>query len=87
METYLDVDEIVNSATNFKDLFQKYCQREFKCTPDYEMTTNDPKKNEIGVTVSVQGKVYGSGSGTTRKKAEQLAAKEALTSVGVAVSA
>jgi len=87
METYLDVDEIVNSATNFKDLFQKYCQREFKCTPDYEMTTNDPKKNEIGVTVSVHGKVYGTGSGTTRKKAEQLAAKEALTSVGVAVSA
>jgi ribonuclease-3 len=81
MEAYLDVDEIVNSATNFKDLFQKYCQREFKCTPDYEMTTNDPKKNEIGVIVSVQGKVYGKGSGTTRKKAEQLAAKEALTQV------
>lgn len=81
MEAYLDVDEIVNSATNFKDLFQKQCQREFKCTPDYEMSSNDPKKNEIVVSVSVQGKVYGTGSGTTRKKAEQLAAKQALTQV------
>jgi dsRNA-specific ribonuclease len=45
------------------------------------MSLNDPKKNEIVVSVRVQGKVYGSGSGTTRKKAEQLAAKQALTQV------
>jgi ribonuclease-3 len=87
METYLDIDEIVNSATNFKDLFQKYCQREFKCTPTYELRSNDPKKNEIVVAVFVAGKAYGVGSGTTRKKAEQMACQQALTAVGAVVSA
>jgi ribonuclease-3 len=87
MEAYLDVDEIVNSATNFKDLFQKYCQREFKCTPEYEMRSNDPKKNEIVVAVMVAGKVYGIGAGSTRKKAEQMACKQALIAVGAVVSA
>jgi ribonuclease-3 len=86
METYLDIDEIVASTTNFKDLFQKYCQREFKCTPEYEMRSNDPKKNEIVVAVFVTGKVYGVGAGTTRKKAEQMACQEALTRVGAASS-
>lgn len=82
IETYLDVDEIVASATNFKDLFQKYSQREFKLTPVYEMRSNDPHKNEIVVAVFISGKVYGIGSGTTRKKAEQMACKQALASVG-----
>jgi ribonuclease-3 len=82
IETYLDVDEIVASATNFKDLFQKYSQREFKLTPVYEMRSNDPHKNEIVVAVFIAGKVYGIGSGTTRKKAEQMACKQALASVG-----
>jgi len=86
LETYLDVDEIVASATNFKDLFQKYSQREFKTTPVYEMRSNDPKKNEIVVAVFVAGKVYGIGAGSTRKKAEQLACKEALANVGDAGS-
>jgi ribonuclease-3 len=86
IETYLDVDEIVVSATNFKDLFQKYSQREFRSTPVYEMRSNDPKKNEIVVAVFVAGKVYGIGAGSTRKKAEQLACKEALANVGDAGS-
>jgi ribonuclease-3 len=85
METYLDIDEIVSATTNFKDIFQKHCQREFKCTPEYEMRSNDPKKNEIVVAVMVAGKVYGIGVGSTRKKAEQVACKEALSKVGVSV--
>jgi ribonuclease-3 len=82
MEAYLDIEEIVNSATNYKDLFQKYCQREMKCTPTYVMLSNDPKKNEIRVAVcDDKGTRLGYGVGTTRKKAEQMACKEALTSV------
>ena len=81
METHLDIEEIVNTVTNYKDVFQKYCQREWKITPTYEMRSNDPQKNEIVVAVIVSGKVYGIGVGSTRKKAEQLAAKESLTKV------
>jgi len=51
------------------------------------MRSNDPKKNEIVVAVFVEGKVYGIGAGTTRKKAEQMACQQALTAVGASPSA
>ena len=80
LETYLDVDELIGSALNYKDMFQKVCQRVLKCTPTYIMLSNDPKKNEIKVAVcNESGKHLGYGSASTRKKAEQLACKEALS--------
>ncbi len=79
MEAYLDIEEAINETTNYKDLFQKYYQREKKCTPVYEMLTNDPKKNEITVVVcDPDGTRLAFGSGSTRKKAEQMAAREAM---------
>lgn len=79
MEAYLDIEEAINETTNYKDLFQKYYQREKKCTPVYEMLSNDPKKNEITVVVcDPDGTRLAFGSGSTRKKAEQMAAREAL---------
>ena len=84
LEAYLDVEDIVNETTNYKDLFQKYCQREMKCTPTYDMIYNDPKKGEIRVAVcDAAGKHLAYGTGTTRKKAEQMAARDALTASGV----
>jgi ribonuclease III len=79
MEAYLDIEEVIHETTNYKDLFQKYYQREKKCTPIYEMLSNDPKKNEIQVVVcDPDGTRLAFGSGSTRKKAEQMAAQEAL---------
>ena len=79
LEAYLDIEEIVNTVTNYKDVFQKLCQKTLKCTPIYNMLSNDPKKNEIRVSVcDDRGNTLGIGMGTTRKKAEQLACKEAL---------
>jgi ribonuclease-3 len=87
IEAYLDVEEVVTSVTNYKDVFQKYCQRVLGCTPTYIMLSNDTKKGEIQVAVcDASGKHLGYGSGTTRKKAEQVACKEALTSFGAALS-
>lgn len=79
MEAYLDIEEAINETTNYKDLFQKYYQREKKCTPVYEMLSNDPKKNEITVVVcDPDGTRIAFGSGSTRKKAEQMAARIGL---------
>jgi ribonuclease III len=87
MEAHLDIEDVVTSITNYKDIFQKYCQKEFRYTPMYTMLSNDPKKNEIRVAVCDEtGKALGFGVGTTRKKAEQLAAKEALSGLSVEVS-
>ena len=86
MERYLDVEEAVTSATNFKDLFQKHCQRTMGCTPTYVMLSNDVKKNEIRVAVcDANGTHLGYGVGSTRKKAEQMACSNALAASGSAV--
>ena len=86
METYLDIEEAVSATTNYKDVFQKYCQRELRCTPSYVMLSNDSKKSEIRVAVcDDSGKHLGYGTGTTRKKAEQMACREALAAAGVSL--
>ena len=86
LESYVDIDDAIGQSANYKDLFQKYCQRELKCTPVYTMLSNDPKHG-IRVTVSdTSGVVLGQGNGSTRKKAEQMAAQRALTSAGCATS-
>lgn len=79
MEAHLDIEEAIQSNTNYKDILQKQCQKIFLYTPTYEMLSNDPKKNEIQVSVcNAQGNPIAVGVGTTRKKAEQMAAREAL---------
>ena len=84
MEESLDIEEIVNTVSNYKDIFQKLCQKTLKCTPTYVMLSNDPKKNEIRVAVcDDSGAHLGYGVGKTRKKAEQLACQEALLKLGV----
>ena len=84
METYLDIEEAVSATTNYKDVFQKYCQRELRCTPSYVMLSNDSKKGEIRVAVCDDtGRHLGYGAGTTRKKAEQMACREALAAAGI----
>lgn len=84
MEESLDIEEIVNTVSNYKDIFQKLCQKTLKCTPTYVMLSNDPKKNEIRVAVcDDSGTHLGYGVGKTRKKAEQLACQEALLKLGV----
>lgn len=78
MEAYIDIQDAVTTITNYKDIFQKYCQREFGCTPTYTMLSPGPDPKEIRVLVMDGPTIHGRGQGTTRKKAEQMAAKEAL---------
>ena len=78
MEAYIDVQDAVTTITNYKDIFQKYCQRMFGCTPTYTMLSPGPDPKEIRVLVMEGPSIHGRGMSTTRKKAEQMAAKEAL---------
>lgn len=82
IETYLDIEEIIHSTTNYKDVFQKWCQRTRGCTPVYTMLSNDVKSGLIRVSVcDTSGTPFAFGEGPTRKKAEQLACKQALIAV------
>ena len=80
LEAHLEIEEVVTSATNYKDLFQKHCQKVMGCTPTYVMLSNDPKQGEIRVAVcDASGKHLAYGTGPTRKKAEQMACRLALS--------
>jgi len=85
MEAYLDIEDLVTTVTNYKDVFQKYCQRELKCTPVYRMLENDPKSGIRVAVLDDSEQVLGTGQGSTRKKAEQLACQQALEKLQVAV--
>jgi ribonuclease-3 len=87
IENYVDIDQAINSVTNYKDVFQKYCQKEMNCTPTYVMLSNDTKTNEIRVAVcDASGNHIAYGTSSTRKKAEQMACQEALKKYSVTIS-
>jgi len=87
IEAYIDVQDAVTTVTNYKDIFQKYCQREYGTTPVYNMLSAVKDSKDIRVVVMDGPTVRGRGQGPTRKKAEQMAAKEALEAVGAVLTA
>ena len=60
---------------NFKDQLMRHCQITYNCLPVYEYVNNN---NAFYVSVIIQGFFVGGGNGTTKKIAEQEAAKNAL---------
>lgn len=64
---------------NYKSLLQEYIQALHKIPPRYRVnsTTGPDHDKEFSVEVVVRGNVLGSGSGKTKKHAEQEAAREA----------
>jgi ribonuclease-3 len=76
----LDFTEIL-IEDNYKDTLLKYSQHNFKnCTPEYFLVRTDgPPHNRIfHVVVSIDGTRYESGSGKSKKQAEQEAAEKTL---------
>lgn len=74
------LEMIEQPHTDWKSELQKYSQREYKRTPDYETILEEgPDHNrEFRVIVKINGESVGSGSGKSKKEAEQEAAKEAF---------
>ena len=81
----MDIQDVVTTITNYKDIFQKYCQREFATTPTYTMIPSSTSMISVEVTYN-NGSMKQFGEGSTRKKAEQLAAKKSLEELGVTFS-
>ncbi|MCL5259343.1 MAG: ribonuclease III [Nitrospirae bacterium] len=70
-----------DSIQDYKTDLQEYCQRELETLPVYQvMDQRGPDhQKEFDVAVLIRGKVYGEGSGRSKKEAEQKAAKDALS--------
>ncbi len=78
-----DMDEILGHKdnVNYKSLLQEYAQSDFGSYPEYKVrSTTGPEHDKIFVVeVKVKGEIAGMGRGRSKKDAEQIAAKEALS--------
>lgn len=70
---------------SYKNRLQHYTQTEYGCIPVYKVISEKgPSHSRIyDITVSFNGEVHGRGRGTSKKRAEQEAARDALTNVGL----
>jgi ribonuclease-3 len=69
----------VNYHKDYKSLLQEYCQRQYRCYPEYLMVkrTGPEHDRTFWMEVRIGETVYGSGTGHNKKSAEQEAAKAA----------
>lgn len=67
-------------VSNFKALFQDFCQKKFQMTPIYKVLSEEgPDHHKIfHVCVMVAGEEKGYGQGASKKEAQQAAAADAL---------
>lgn len=70
---------------SYKNRLQHYTQTEFGCMPVYKIVSEKgPSHNKIyEIAVSFNDRVYGSGKGSSKKRAEQEAARDALITLGL----
>ncbi len=70
---------------SFKNRLQQYSQTERGCIPHYRIVSESgPPHNRVyDIEVSFGGEVYGSGRGSSKKRAEQEAARQALIKLGL----
>jgi ribonuclease-3 len=68
-----------NYYKDYKSILQEYCQREYKCYPEYVMVkrTGPEHDRTFWMEVRICDNVYGKGTGRSKKSAEQEAAKAA----------
>ena len=69
-----------HSQTDYKSRLQEICQAEFKVQPQYKVVKRmGPEHRKIfHLEVLIRGKAYGSGTGRSKKEAEQQAAGQAM---------
>jgi dsRNA-specific ribonuclease len=87
LETRINIAQFINIDTNFKDQLLRYFHQQHWGDPIYQELKHDFNQqtfeNKFKVCVKdVKDKIFGTGDGINKKKAEQMAAKQALLSLG-----
>jgi len=74
-----------NVVWDYKSRLQNHCQAERMPLPRFELVRSEgpDHQKEFEVEVFVRGQPFGCGKGSTKKEAEQNAAREALTKEGL----
>lgn len=78
IEMYINIPKLLMNNRNFKEQLQKLYQAKFHYTPKYVMVSSAANMYTMAA-VDEQGIHLGIGTATTKKQAEQLAAKDALS--------
>lgn len=77
-----EIDLVINNGhrKNYKSLLQHYAQKHHKVTPEYALLSEDgPDHNKVFlVQVMIAGDPHGEGRGSSKKEAEQNAARASL---------
>ena len=86
IEKYIYWPDIILKDSNYKDQLLRYYQHNYQTTPKYQTDSIEGPSNKRMFTMSVlsfDGKILGTGRERSKKKAEQLASKEALQKLNV----
>ena len=69
---------------DYKSFLQEFSLKRFRKIPVYELISaeGEEHRKRFEVQVSIEGKIYGQGSGLTIKRAQQIAARAALKHFG-----
>ncbi|MDT0553319.1 ribonuclease III [Urechidicola vernalis] len=78
IKPYVDIPKLEGKITSYKSLFIEWCQKEKKdfLFDIYDDTGNDTVRH-FSVKLSLEGKIIAKGRATSKKKAEEIAAKRA----------
>lgn len=85
IETHIDFTELILANYNFKDTLLKYFQHNFSSIPRFVELGVENKNNGKTYTIGIrngEGLLIGTGTGSTKKQAENDAAKSALGYLG-----
>jgi ribonuclease III len=76
----IDLDKISEIDFDYKTRLQEIVQARFKIAPEYKLISEDgPDHDKIFKSaIKVRDKIYGIGTGKSKKESEQRAAKEAI---------
>lgn len=77
IEKYINIPKLLMNNRNFKEQLQKLYQAKFHFTPKYVMVSSTANVY-VMAAIDENGSHLGVGTSSTKKHAEQLAAKEAL---------
>lgn len=81
-----DVEKIREKPEeNFKAILQDHSQRTFQTQPEYELLQEmgPEHEKEFEIVVKVDGEIAGRGVGSSKKIAQQMAAREACEKLGI----
>ena len=86
IEKFVDFSDLILNDYNYKDQLMRYFQQKFKHTPKYKEILIEGPPNNRSFTMCVMkndNTVIAYGKEKSKKKAEQLASKNALINMGV----